>query len=81
MSKIDVKKDSVSPIVVKKNDRLLISGPCELEFYEVKEGRGLDFEVHLVLSMARDQRFVKIKPSHLNHEGQTFEQKKETRTH
>jgi hypothetical protein len=63
--KIEFNRDVTQPIVIKKRDRLIISGPCEIDFYEVTSTSSLDFEIKATLSMPRENQVVKLKPTNL----------------
>lgn len=63
--RIEFSKDVTQPISLKKKDRLIVSGPVELEIYEVTVAGSLDYEIKAVLSMPRTNEVVKIKPHHL----------------
>lgn len=49
-------------VVVRKQDRIIISGPCEILFTDMQVGPSLDFEAKIVLSMPRSNKMVKIQP-------------------
>ncbi len=59
---IEFKKENCQVVEIKKQDRLLISGPCEIIFSEFQVDPSLDYKVKIILSMPRDNKMVKIQP-------------------
>ena len=46
-TRIDFVKETCQMVVVKKQDRLIISGPCEILFTDMQVGPSLDFEAKM----------------------------------
>jgi hypothetical protein len=62
LKKIEVNKEVTQPMNLKKRDRLIISGPCEIEIYDVTISPSLDYEIRAIMSMPRSNQFIKLKP-------------------
>ena len=64
--KIEIKKDSIKPLNLKKGDRIIISGPVEIELTDVRISGSLDYEVKLLLSTALETKSIKLGPGTKN---------------
>lgn len=64
---IDFKKDSVMPMHLKKSDRLLISGPCEILITDFKTSSSLDHVVEISISQPRENKVIKLQPKRIDH--------------
>lgn len=60
--RIEFKKESFASYNIKQMDRLIISGPCEIEFTTIRVANSLDYEVKIAFSMPSATQVVKIKP-------------------
>jgi hypothetical protein len=59
---IEFRKDTCQVVMVKKQDRLIISGPCEIIFTDMTVDASLDYETRIILSMPRSNKMIKIQP-------------------
>lgn len=58
--KIEFKKDSVKPLILRKFDRLLVSGPCEISIDAIKTDVSLDYIIQVTLSMPNTTETIKL---------------------
>lgn len=60
--RIEFPKDSIVTYQIKQMDRILVGGPCEIEFSTIRVSGSLDYQVQIVLSMPSGTQVVKINP-------------------
>lgn len=58
--KIEFKKDSVVTYQVKQMDRVIVSGPVEIEFSTIRVSGSLDYQLQVTLSMQSGTQVIKI---------------------
>lgn len=64
---IEFKKDSVQPMHLKKSDRIIISGPCEILITDFKVSGSMDNIVEISISQPRENKVIKIQPNGNKH--------------
>ena len=65
---IEFKKDSVLPMHLKKSDRIIISGPCEILITDFKTSGSFDNVVEISISQPKENKVIKIQPKVIEHE-------------
>lgn len=60
--RIEFKKDSCMTTRLRKQDRVLLSGPSEIEVTNITVSPGLDYEVTLIISTPLSTEMVKLGP-------------------
>lgn len=60
--RINIKKDSIQTFNMKKQDRLLIDGPCEIEITEISISGSLDYQIKTILSTPYGTKTIKLGP-------------------
>jgi len=64
--RIEFKRDSIQTINLKKGDRIIISGPMELELTDIRVSGSLDYEVKFLLSSPIETKSIKLGPGSKN---------------
>lgn len=63
--KIHFNRDSFQTFQMKKGDKILVNGHCEIQFEDIQVSGSLDYQVKVLSCSPNTTKVVKIVPNHL----------------